>query len=238
MARGIRLGWLRFDTVAAKLALALVVGSVLFALTQSSFGGLMLLFPGDVLHLWYLWQPVTYIFVARDPMGVIFGALILWQIGAAMEASWGSRRLLWFSFGVPALAGVLTVGLSLAVSRLQFEHFAGVWVLATAIWVAFGLSHGQARVSFWGLPVSGNTFALIGAGFVLLSGAFYGWLSVIPDLFGIALTVAYVKGASPRLLWLRWSSWRLQRQLKGRSRHLRVVTKDRNIGGGSDGYLH
>jgi hypothetical protein len=111
-------------------------------------------------------------------------------------------------------------------------------VLGTALWVAYGLSYGQAQVNFWGLPVTGNVFALIGAGFVLLNGAYGGWAMVIPDLVCIGLTVAYVKGASPRLLWLRFTSWRLQRQLKGRSGHLRVVTKDRNIGGGSDNYLH
>jgi hypothetical protein len=52
------------------------------------------------------------------------------------------------------------------------------------------------------------------------------------------LTALYVKWGSPRVLWLRFSTWRLQRQLRGRSRHLKVVTKDRNIGGGSDGFLH
>jgi hypothetical protein len=43
---------------------------------------------------------------------------------------------------------------------------------------------------------------------------------------------------SPRFLWLRFTSWRLQHQLRGRAKHLKVVSRDRNIGGGSDNYLH
>jgi membrane associated rhomboid family serine protease len=236
MARsGFKLGWLRIDTVAAKLALALVAGSVLFALTKQQA---LLLVPADFIHSLFLWQPLTYTFIATDPFGVIFGALILWQIGGAMESTWGSRRLLLFSIGVSALAALLTVGLTVALSHWQSVSFAGAWVVATALWVAYGMSYGPARTNFWGMPVTGYTFALIGAGFVLLSGAFYGWVFVVPDLIGCILSVAYIKGASPRLLWLRFSSWRLHRQLRGRSRHLKLVTKDRNIGGGSDNYLH
>lgn len=237
MARrsGFKLAWMRFDTAASKLALALVAGSVLVALTHQTA---LLLIPGEFIHSLFLWQPLTYGFIATDPMGVIFGALILWQIGSAMESSWGSRRLLAFSIGLPAIAGLLTVALSFAITGMKGFPFPGGWVAATALWIAYGLSYGPSQTNFWGMPVTGYTFALIGAGFVLLSGAFYGWAGVIPDLIGCALAVAYVKGASPRLLWLRFSSWRLHRQLRGRSKHLKVVSKDRNIGGGSDSYLH
>jgi hypothetical protein len=37
----------------------------------------------------------------------------------------------------------------------------------------------------------------------------------------------YMKGASPRRLWLQIQHWRLQRQLRGRARNLRVVSSER-----------
>ncbi len=44
--------------------------------------------------------------------------------------------------------------------------------MGRALWVAYGLSFGRRQTNFWGLPVSGNVFALIGVGFVFLNGAF------------------------------------------------------------------
>lgn len=236
--RGFGPDFIHADTAATKLAIGVVAGSVLFALTKGSFGPLLLLVPDLVLHQFFLWQPVTYAFIGSSPMEVIFGALIVWQIGNSLEASWRPRRMLWFSLGTTVLAALFTVLLAAGVPKLQSGVFSGVFALSSCLWVAYGLSFGRQETNFWGMPLSGNTFALIGAGFVLLSGAYYGWLSVLPDLIALALTTFFLKVGTPRLLWLRFTSWRLQRQLKGRSRHLKVVGKDRNIGGGSDNYLH
>jgi hypothetical protein len=38
---------------------------------------------------------------------------------------------------------------------------------------------------------------------------------------------AYMRGASPRRLWLQLHHWRLQRQLRGRARNLRVISSER-----------
>jgi hypothetical protein len=104
--------------------------------------------------------------------------------------------------------------------------------------VAYGLSLGRAQTNFWGLPVSGNILAAIGAGFVFLDGAFNGWLLVVPAVLGLLLTAVYVRAGGPELWWLRFQSWRLQRRMRGRSKHLRVVAPDRNTPQDSDRYLH
>jgi membrane associated rhomboid family serine protease len=221
-----------------RLAVALVAGSVAFALLKGSYGPALLLAPGDVLGRLWLWQPLTYAFIETSPMGVIFGALILWQLGGALEQAWGSRRMLAFLLGTTVLAGVLTTALSLVLGPLVLMRFEGGMAMGLTAWVAFGLTLGRTGTNFWGLPVSGNVLALIGAGFVFLEGAFYGWLRIVPSAIALLLTVVYLRVGGPHLWWLQFQSWRLQRRLRGRSKHLKVVAPDRNTRGDSDRYLH
>jgi hypothetical protein len=139
---------------------------------------------------------------------------------------------------VVALAGVLTVLLALVIPSIGRMTYYGGWAMSGSLWVAYGLSHGRGQTNFWGMPVSGNVFAAIGAAFVLLSAARFGPVGVVPQLLALALTFLYVRGFSPRLLWLKLQSARLQRQLRGRSRHLKVVDRDRNMPRDSDRFLH
>ncbi|MCY1081337.1 DUF1751 domain-containing protein [Archangium lansingense] len=216
-------GFAGMESMAAKLAIGLVVGSVLFALLQG-VGSLLLLVPNQVFYGFRLWQPVTYAFIENDPVGIIFSAIIIWSTGGALESFWGSKRLLQVAVGGTVLAGFLTAVLGLF---LPLGVYAGGNVMATIIWVALGLSIGRGQTNFWGMPVSGNVLAGIGAGFILLSTLFYGFASRLPALISLVLIFAYVRGGSPRNLWLRFQHWRLQRQLRGRSRHLRVISEDR-----------
>jgi membrane associated rhomboid family serine protease len=224
--------------VAARLAIALIVGSVIFALGRERVAELLLLVPGDVLARLWLWQPLSYAFIERSPAGVIFGALILWQLGGALEQSWGSRRMALFALGTTVLAGVITVLLALAVPALRFTPFAGGWVMASALWVAYGLSFGRRQTNFWGLPLSGNVFALIGVGFVFLEGAFGSFLLVVPSAVGLLLTWIYLRLGGPSDWMLRVQGWRLQRQMRSRSKRLKLVSPDRNTPRDSDRYLH
>ncbi len=228
-------------TAATKLAVAIIGASVITALAKQYGGGFglhFLLTPAYVLGRLELWQPFTYSLIADDPLSVIFGAMIVWSIGGALEQSWGSKRMLSFSFGVTITAGILTVLLGLLFARVGLSTYSGARVITGSLWVAYGLSYGSRQTNFWGMPVSGNVFALIGAGFVLLSGIFAGPVVVVPELIGLGLTFLFVRGYSPSLLWTRFTSWRLRHQLKSRSKHLKVIGRDRNMGSGSDDYLH
>lgn len=226
------------QSMAVKMALAIIALSVVRVLLPASLGNLLPLVPGSVVGALAVWQPLTYIFLAGEPLGVLFGALIVWSIGTSLEQTWGSRRLFLFAVGVTAIAGVLTVALSLVWPTLLGFPFFGAGVVTSALWVAYGLSHGGAQVNFWGLPLTGNMFALVGVGFVALQGAFYGFAGQMPDVFALLLTYGYVQGFRPRMLWLRFQNWRLRRQMRTRSRHLHVITPDRNTSKDSDRYRH
>ena len=236
MRRGFRPVFPGLQGAAAWLAVALIIGSVVFALAHDGIGQLLLLIPGAVLR-GYLWQPLSYGFVADSPMGVIFGALILWQLGGALEQTWGTRRMATFAIGTTVVAGVLTVLVALVVPMLRMTLFPGGWVMGSALWVAYGLSFGRQQTNFWGLPVSGNMFAIIGVGFVFLNGAFSGFYRELPAGIALLLTWGYLRLGGPSDWFLRFQGWRLQRQLRSRSKHLTLVSPDRNTPRDSDRFL-
>jgi membrane associated rhomboid family serine protease len=215
------------ETTAAKLAVALVAGSLLFALTGGGAGRMLLLVPAEVVYGLRLWQPLTYAFIETSPLGVIFGALIIWSIGGALEMNLGSRRLFVLAVGCAVGAGLLTVVLALLWPPLLGGVFAGGNVITSILWVSYGLYIGRGQTNFWGIALTGNAFAVVGLGFILLSAAFGSFLGVLPELIGLALAFLYVRGGSPRTLWLRFNHKRLQRRLTARPKHLRVVNRNK-----------
>jgi len=209
-------------SASAGLAVALVATSVAVALF-SPLGGFLLLVPGLVVHSLFVWQLVTYALVETSPMGVIFGALIVWSIGGLLEARWGPRRFLTFAGGIAATSAAATVVLSLLVPSVVASAYPGGNVLTGSLWVAYGLLVGRSQTNFWGLPVTGNVLALIGAGFVVLGAAFGGLSAFIPDVFALAFTFLVIRGYSPTRLWTRLRSWQLEKDLRRRSAHLKAV---------------
>lgn len=224
-------------SAAGAIAIAMIVSSVLVAIIKP-LAPYTLLVPELVLQ-GYVWELLSYGLIETSPMGIIFGAIILWNLGGVLEMSWGRKRFLWFSFGIVLLAGISTVLLALAIPALVREAYPGGMVLTGSLWVAYGLQIGRGQTNFWGLAITGNVLALIGAGFVFLNAAFGGISMVIPDCFALLFTYFYVRGAQPSLLWLRFRSWQLDRDLKRRSAHLKGIDGGRrNVGGDSDKYLH
>lgn len=224
-------------SAAGAMAIAMIATSVVVALVKPLEEYVSLV--PDLVVRGFVWQLLTYALVEVTPLGVIFGALILWNLGGMVEFTWGRKRFLWFSLGVSLLAGLATVLVSLLVPSLVRHTYPGGMVLTGSLWVAYGLQIGRGQTNFWGAAVTGNVLALIGAGFVFLNAAFAGISTVIPEAFALLFTYFYMRGAQPSLLWLRFRSWQLDRDLKKRSAHLRGIDGGRrNVGGDSDKYLH
>ena len=163
--------------------------------------------------------------MAPHPINIIFSGIIVWSMGGALEMTLGPRRLFVLAVGVTAVAGLLTVGLAYLTPLLG--AYSGATVLTSVVWVAYGLYIGRGQTNFWGIGLTGNAFAAIGVGFVLLYAVADGWRAHLPELIGLGLTYAYVRGGSPRTLWLRFNHKRLQRRLTGRPKHLRVVNRNK-----------
>src|SRR5882672_1190128 len=71
------------------------------------------LVPTLVLHQFWAWQLVTYMFLHGGVFHILFNMLALWMFGAELERIWGTRYFLKFYFVTGVGAAALTVIFSL-----------------------------------------------------------------------------------------------------------------------------
>jgi membrane associated rhomboid family serine protease len=215
-------------SLAHRLAIITIVTSIAQGLLAQS-GALWLLFsPLRTLFGFELWRPFTSLFVAVSPLEVIFGALIIYSIGGLLERRWSRKRFLAVTLGIPLIAEVVVLALTLlSPDTFSSTYYPGSRQVVTTLWIVFGLlaQFSGETLNFWGTPITGKTFALIGVGFVVLGAVFGGVTPVIPELVTALLCYAYMyrhRAARWRnQLELRYYDWKLKR-LKARS-NLRVI---------------
>lgn len=222
------------------LAIASVVMSVVWWILHRNAGVTLYLVPAEVFGSLALWQPVTWLLASVGAWPVLFTALILWSIGGSLERRWGRARFVRFIFSVTFIAGLLTLGLALAVPGMERVVYTGGDAMASMIWVAWGLVIWNEQTNLFGYPLTGRTFAMIGVLLPVMNAVFGQLLMLVPEFLAIGLAFLVIRGGvSPSELWLRIQSARLQRDLKKRSSRLSVISGgDRNMPKDSDKYLH
>jgi membrane associated rhomboid family serine protease len=67
------------------------------------------LVPADVVTRFFVWQPVTYLFLHGGFLHLLFNMLYLWFFGKDLEDIWGTRRFLQFYFFCGIAAGLVVV---------------------------------------------------------------------------------------------------------------------------------
>jgi hypothetical protein len=233
---GVRLPPIR--NISTALAVLIVIASVVWKV----LGGLdidLYLVPGEVWR-GAVWQLVTWLpAAAPETSSVIFSALIVWMTGGQLEMSWGRARYLRFMVVTTLLAGLLTTLLALAIPMVGAVPFFGGNILSAIAWVGFGCAIWRGQTNIFGISMTGKTFALIGLGIACLNAVFSHPLLLVAEFFALALTFAYARFKLPGALFERFGSWRLERDLRKRSSHLKSIDGGkRNIDSGSDKYLH
>jgi len=186
----------RSQSAAHKLTVAIIVASLLNGLLRQLFAGslsdILLYVPVNVISSWQIWRPFSALFVADTPTMIIFGALIVFSIGGMLESLWGPRRLLRVVLGLPLLANLIIFPIVVQIAPAIPLACAGSVV--TTVWILYGL---QAEfsgewLSFWGTPLRGKTFALIGVGFPVLSGLLGDFRWVLPELTSACLAYGFM----------------------------------------------
>jgi membrane associated rhomboid family serine protease len=217
-----------FHSKAHLVAIATIIASVVHGLIAQGDSFLLLFAPFRTLFYFELWRPFTSLFIATSPVEVIFGALIIYSIGGMLESRWSRKRFLAVALGIPLIAEVMVLIATLCAPDLFARQiYAGSRQVITTLWIVFGLvAHfSHEMLNFWGTPIRGKTFALIGVGFVVLSGVFGGFMPVLTELCTVVLCYLYMY--RHRLfrvrnqLELKYYDWKLKK-LKSRSQ-LRVI---------------
>ncbi len=207
---------------ATALTIAFIGGSIACAQSATALRALAF-FPLQFLPDFSVWQPLSYLLVETTPLGVIFGCVIVYFLGTVLEIRWGMRRFLGRFALIGAGAALLTWATALLLPWWVAPAYPGGRVLTSALWVAFGLTFRRTQLGLWGLPISGYAFAGLGAAFTALNAAFYGIRAVVPEAWGIVLTVLIVHVLQSANPWTRLRSWQLQRSLDRKRTRLHVV---------------
>lgn len=215
--------WVSPRSTGGQMALILVASSLVAGVSRLALEQLALQ-PAAVIEQLKLWQLVTPTFlVPLSPLSLIFGIIIVLQTGSWLEDQWGRTKLWVFVVGVNVLANLGTVLVGFVSPSVSAMIFFGGYTTIGAMWIAQGLIVGPGRLNWFGFPVSGYAFAVIGAAFTLLSAVTGAWFAVVPQLLGIGITVAWVQGYTPSQLWLRFRSRQLERDLRKRASHLSII---------------
>jgi len=232
------LGTLPRRGAAVTLALLAPALSIVGWLLWQGLGWNPYLVPAEVFR-GAVWQPLTWLWLSTGAFRVLLSAFLIWVLGSQLESLWGRPRFWRFCVLVPLVAGLLSVLLSWLWPALQPRLFEGGSVLTTVLWVALGLEIGRGRLSFFGLPLTGHTFAALGALFIALEAVFSSPAAIVPAFWGLLLCYAWVRWKSPRKLLERYGSWRLKSKLNLRRKQLKVLSGEkRNTPEDSDRYLH
>jgi membrane associated rhomboid family serine protease len=201
-----------------KLLIVTVAGFFLQALSVRLFGFYLEpwlgLVPYSVTHRFFLWQPITYLFLHGGFFHLAFNLLVLWMFGCELERVWGSRFFLRYFF-------VCGIGAGLFVTLLTASSLVPTIGASGALYgvlLAYGLLFPDRQIYLWFvLPIRAKHFVLfIGA------VAFYSTLTLpgsgishLAHLSGFIIGYLYLRGWGHfRRLHRRYLEWKLKRLKK------------------------
>jgi len=213
------------------------LGMILAAVLAGSVGGwidprvqgLAALAPVAILR-GELWRLVTWPFVQGDPFTLLFGGFMLYSFGQQLAFVWSERRLVTRFFGTTIGAAALTTLLAAVWDPAARAHL-GMWPVVNALLFTWAMIYPDRPLNIWGvLPITGKTLALLLVFGTLLYGLASGGIPGIggfaPHLFAIGIAWASGRSSGRRDGWRRAKQWWREREMRRRTRHLKVVGKD------------
>jgi membrane associated rhomboid family serine protease len=180
------------------------------------------LIPEAVVERFWIWQPVTYLFLHGDIVHILFNMLGIWMFGVTLERQWGTTFFLKYYFvaGIGAGLTVILVGL------LPFELTSSTYTAATigasgalyGLLLAFAVYYPDTPIlMFFLFPVPAKYFVMIIGAIALLTspntgvsnaahlgGLLFGWLYLQRGKGGMTAEIKY--------RYLKWKMNRMRRK--------------------------
>jgi len=190
----------------------------LATVTVDHFFGLA---PDAVLTRFWIWQPVTYLFLHSGPFHILFNMLALWMFGVELERLWGRTFFLKYYFVTGIGAAVTTLLLSL----LPFAFGQLLWGTVTVgasgaiygLLLAYALYFPDRPIFIMALfPVPARYFVLIMGAVALMSsvGGNQGGVANTAHLGGLLFGYLYLRVWRTRPLAeikYRYFKWKMNR---------------------------
>ena len=212
-------------TPAVKILLYVNIGMYVLTLMFQRIVDWLGLIPSKVIEEFWLWQPVTYMFLhARTPTHILFNMLILWMFGVELERMWKTRFFVKYYFvtGIGAgLLSVLVAMLPFAATRATYDaNIIGASGALYGLLLAFALYFPNRPIlMFLFFPVPAKYFVMIlGAIAFLTSIEGSGTVAATTHLGGLVVGYVYLQGgrggftAEIKYRYLKWKMNRMRRK--------------------------
>lgn len=181
--------------------------------------------PIAVFEQYWLWQPVTYMFLHDGLFHILFNMLALWMFGTELERQWGTRYFLKYYF----VTGLGAAGATLLISLLPFSMTAPMYYAVTigasgaiyGLLLAYAVYYPNRQIYMYFLfPIPVKYFVLIIGGIAFLSSISdtRGGIAHVAHLGGLVVGYVYLKGgggrfvAEARYRYLKWKMNRMRRK--------------------------
>lgn len=182
---------------------ALLIANVIAFLVTSFSRPVLLtlgLQPADVLERFYVWQPVSYMFLHGGVFHLLFNMLALWMFGTELERMWGSRAFLQYYFVAGIGAGLTTIALSFAPIDALAQIYTAVTIGASGaiygILLAYGMYFPNRPIYMYMVfPIPAKYFVMImgAVAFFLSMGGPGGGVAHITHLGGLVAGYLYLR---------------------------------------------
>ena len=178
--------------------------------------------PAAVFESFWLWQPVTYMFVHREVFHILFNMLAVWMLGVELERRWGTPFFVRYYF-VTGVGAALT---TLLVSLLPFGFAGPVYYSVTigasgavyGLLLAYALYYPDRPMLLFPIPIPipAKYFVLILGAIAFLSsmGAATSGVAHAAHLGGLVVGYLYLtmgRGGPLAELKYRYLKWRMAR---------------------------
>jgi membrane associated rhomboid family serine protease len=182
---------------------------------------------GDVWH-GEVWRLVTWAPIEIDPLGLVFGLLLLYFISPDLLRRWGTRRFFVNFFAGAALVGALTCLVGAFVWRpvAQVSHI-GLWPMEEAMLIAWAtLFQDRQILLFFALPVAGRNLIGLTIAITVVMAALGGFQRFVPHFLAELLALAYMNVIPIRSWTARLRLAWFQQRYRRRTAKLMRVDRD------------
>lgn len=236
--RGAQLQVVQMTPVVKKLIIANVaiwlIGQLIFdqyVFSESPILSYFSLVPRLVIEKFFIWQPVTYMFLhSMSITHIVFNMLMLWWFGAELENRWGPKFFLTYYLVSGVGAGLIyTIGVALysAFSGSLTGLVSPVVGASGAIFgllLAFGILFGERTILFFFVfPMRVKYFVMIIGAIELVSLMNVGSRSGVANLAHLG---GLVSGYLFLIVWTKSQQKRRKKAAKGPRRGLRLVVNN------------
>jgi membrane associated rhomboid family serine protease len=203
-----------------------VIMALMPSLTRQALQEFLGLFPAAIFESFYIWQPVTYMFLHGTIGHILINMLSLWMFGTELEHMWGTRAFVRYYFITGIAAAITTIIVSLlpflSTARMYYVPTIGASGAIYGLLLAYGLTFPNRPIYIYFIfPIPAKYFVMIMGGISLLSamGESGGSVAHITHLGGLVAGYVLLRGRHLRLspaneVRYRYLRWRMDRARK------------------------